>query len=322
MKKIFLSVAVLTLGVSGFVAAQTSPSIADLLKDATFGYNEQNVLAVDTIDATAIHLRSPIIKYLNGDAIYTYRLTYSPYPIEDLANVTDPAILDQIKSKEVSPTSEEDRVTLDLGIEDGLDPNTSYYAMVTPIDLYDEYGTSSEQVCFNLSQQRNDIGDNCLFFDKTPEEEHGSAVLSGEVPETDHNAASAVDLALANITDTISGNVITFQWTAVNGVDSMDIFVFNPSDAMYNRVGEVKMSAERYEYTMKWDGEHIFRFQPLNGGKEIIYNVNAMRSETKEPEKPITPPATGPVENTLLLLVLSGLIYLGYKRFKTQDSRC
>jgi hypothetical protein len=170
MKKIFLSVAALTLGISTFAAAQTSPSITDLLKDATFGYSEQDVLAVDSVDTTALHLRSPIIRYLNGDIIMLYRLTYSPYLLEDLKNTTDPAILDQIKSKDISLTNGADRVVLDLGIEDGLDIDTTYYAMVTPIDIYDEIGTSSEQVCFNLSQQRYEMGDDCLFFDQLSED--------------------------------------------------------------------------------------------------------------------------------------------------------
>jgi hypothetical protein len=130
----------------------------------------------------------------------------------------------------------------------------------------------------------------------------------------DHAAAvSNVDLALANITHTITGNVITLKWTAIDGVDNMDIFVFDPKEESWIRLGEVKMSAEQYAYTMARDGEHIFNFKPLNGGKEFRYNVNATRSEEETPE--IQPVQVGPAENIMLLLLLSGLAYIGYRRY-------
>jgi hypothetical protein len=40
---------------------------------------------------------------------------------------------------------------------------------VAPLDIYDDVGTSSEQVCFNLSQEKYEVGDKCLFFDKALE---------------------------------------------------------------------------------------------------------------------------------------------------------
>lgn len=323
MKKALLSLAVLTTLVGPtFVSAQTTPSITDLLKEASFGYDAQNYIAVDAIDTNSIQLRSPIIKYYNGEPIYIYRLTYSPYLVEDLATTSDPAILDKIKSKEVPLLNGEDRITLRLGTEDGLDPTQNYYAMVTPIDIYDEIGSSSEQICFNLSQQKYDIGDKCLLFGKVPESGTIEITQTGEIDNTqEHGASSTVDLELANISHTINGNVITFHWTAIQGVESMDIFVFDLKQEARTRVTEVKLSAEKYDYTMKRDGEHMFSFKPLNGGREKRYDVNAMRSEEKKETPTITPPATGPMETTLAVLMLSGLIYLGYRKYRIKAER-
>jgi hypothetical protein len=275
-------------------------------------------------------LRSPIIKYYNGDSIYIYRITYSPYPIEDLVGTADPAILDQIQSKEVTLRNGDDRVTLDLGTADGLDATTNYYAMINPIDIYDDIGTSSDQICFNLSQEKYDIGDNCMFFgaEPTPATGDTASVLDGEVdgtpvPTEEHSASSTTpDLALANITHTVTGNVITLKWTAIDGIDSMDILVFDPSDEAWHRVDEVKMSDERYDYTMKRDGEHIFNFKPLNGGKEIRYELNAMRGEEKEPTppKPIPPVVVGPAENVAALILLSLGAYVGYRLYRKRYS--
>jgi hypothetical protein len=104
------------------------------------------------------------------------------------------------------------------------------------------------------------------------------------------------------------------KWTAIDGVDNMDIFVFDIKEGSYIRLGEVKMSDEQYSYIMARDGEHIFNFKPLNGGKEFSYNVNAARSEEKKPEV-IQPVQVGPAENIMLLLLLSGLAYVGYRRY-------
>ena len=315
MKKIWLSVAALAL-LTSFAAAQTIPSITSLLQDASFGYNEQNRIAVESIDTSSILLRSPIIKYYNGDSIMFYRLTYSPILIEDLVTTNDPAILEQIKSKEVVLTQGSDRVMLSLGTDDGLSPGTTYYAIVTPIDIYDDIGTSSEQICFNLAQEKYETGDKCLSFGKSAETVHGGEVT----PE--HSAASTADLALANITHTVAGNTITLRWTEINGVDNMDLFVFDIKEETRTRLGEVRISAERYDYTMKWDGEHMFNFKPLNGAREFRYSLNAMRSDDKEPEKPvITPPDTGPAESVLAMLAISGLLYLGYRRYKLKAER-
>jgi hypothetical protein len=40
-----------------------------------------------------------------------------------------------------------------------------------------------------------------------------------------------------------------------------------------------------------------------------------MRSEATPEPVIANPPKTGPVENTLLIIALSGLIYVGYRRY-------
>jgi hypothetical protein len=321
MKKLLLSAAALTVGAGLMVAnAQTLPSITSLLQDASFGYDQQNRVIVDSITSTEITLISPIIMYYNNDAVMFYRLTYSPYMVEQLSNNATLGMSDQVKSKENTLQNGTDRMVMTLGVEDGLDVNRNYYAFVTPIDIYDDIGNSSEQICFNLAQERYDIGDNCLVFEMAPVA-HG-----GEVEQVvEHGAPSTADMALANITHTIAGDVITLKWTAIDGVDKIDLFVFNIESEGYSRVGEVRISDEEYKYTMKWDGEHIFRFNPLNGAKEVVYTVNAMKSAEPQPEQPKpvipVPPATGPIENTLAILGMSGLIYFVYRKYRLKADR-
>jgi hypothetical protein len=313
MKKILIFVALSLVAMSAVTTAAPS-SIAELLQDASFGYNDTAKLSVDTIDTSMITLTSPIIRDIGGNYVTEYRITYSPYLVEDLAVMDTQTLSTILKTKETRLKSGEEDVKFTLGVDDGLDTTGTYYLMVTPIDMYDDLGKSSQQVCFNLEQELYAIGDGCLTFAA----DHSAAATTPASTDTEHYVSTA-DMSLANISHTIDGNTVTLQWTAVGGNPDIDIFVFDTSIEKYVRLATVKMSDEKYTYVMKWDGEHIFRFVPLDGGKEMVYNVQAMKTSPNEPEKkdPVitTVPGTGPVENVLAILVLSGVGYFLYKRY-------
>ncbi|MDR0282079.1 MAG: hypothetical protein LBI53_01815 [Candidatus Peribacteria bacterium] len=316
MKKLLTSLGVVALVVFSFVQAQTTLSIVELLKNASFGYDSNNQISISEITEASVTISSPVVKDVSGYDVYWYRLSYSPYLVEDLAKDDGVERFQEVKSKDFTlmSTSADLFPKFTLSIEgEELDKNTTYYALVTPIDMYDTVGTSSEQVCFNLARGEYDLGDKCLVFDVSGELTHHSA---GE-PTGEHGAAK-VDMSLANVTHTINGNVITLRWTALEGPDRVDLYVFNLSEEKFVRIGEPKMTDEKFDYTMKRDGEHIFRLIPSDGGKEIVYNVQAVASTPTPPTEPAVPvvPETGPVENMLIILMVSGLIYVGYRYYQ------
>jgi len=326
MKKLLISLGALTLLVATSTQAASTVSIEELFQSASFGYNQRNAVSVDSISATMITMVSPIIKDYGGENVLIYKMTYSPYLMEDLADTTNQSMLNEVKTKEVALRGGDTFVTLTLGTSDGLDASKNYYVMVTPIEMYDEAGTSSEQVCFNLVEERYGIGNACVDFAK----EHGSFSTTPN-PTTDvtitHGSPSSTDMSLANVTHTIAGNTITLRRVALEGTDKVDIFLFDLQDGKYVRLATVAMSAEKYTHTMTWDGEHIFRVIPLDGGKEVVYNVQAMRTgETPPPPPPaqgpvITdPPKTGPVENMIAVIVLSVAGYFLYRRYAKRYS--
>ncbi|MDR0369829.1 MAG: hypothetical protein LBH96_04955 [Candidatus Peribacteria bacterium] len=284
MKKISAFVALASVMVFSVTYAAT-PSITELLQNASFGYSDTDKISVETIDTSKITLVSPIIRDIGGDYVQIYRTTYSPYLIEDLELMDTQTLSTTMKSIDTRLRSGEPSVKIMLGVEDGLTASETYYVMVTPVDMYDALGTSSQQLCFNLEKELYAMGDDCLTF----KEEHSSATTNAEL---EHNAPRA-DMSLANITHTINGNTVSLGWTRVEGSDKIDIFLFDPSVEKFVRLDSVKMSDEKYDYVMKWDGEHIFRFIPLDGGREYDYNVQAMRTSTEEPkkeEKPVVTP--------------------------------
>jgi hypothetical protein len=110
------------------------------------------------------------------------------------------------------------------------------------------------------------------------------------------------------------------RWTSIAGGGDADILLFDLQQEKFIRLATVRMSDERYDYTMTWDGQHLFRFRPLDGGTEVRYPVQAMRGTTPTPP-PTTGkieklPPTGPVEDTLGMLLIALLIYGGYKLYQ------
>ncbi|MDR2191087.1 MAG: hypothetical protein LBP53_08230 [Candidatus Peribacteria bacterium] len=320
MKKLVLSLSLFLAGTVGISSAVNMAGIAELRTNASFGYTTQDVITVPLITPSSIGIASPILKDIGGDDMTIYKLTYGPYLMEDLVNASE-TLLKEIQVK--TGVVQDGQVHFSLGLSDGLTGDKTYYAMITPLGIYDEPGTSSAQICFNLAQERYEIGNACQNFDKPQEVEHPVATTSTEpLTETAHTAASApVNMSLANITHTIDGNTISLKWTALEGGGTIDIFVFDFRQEKYILAGTVRMTDEKFDYKMTWDNEHLFRFVP-QAGTEFTYTVNAVRGPEPTPPAPVIvkPPVTGPVENMLAVLLLSLLVYGGY-RYYTRKSR-
>lgn len=189
----------------------------------------------------------------------------------------------------------------------------TYYGIVVPVDDNVLYGKHSKEFCFNFTEKKYAEGEACNTFGN-PE---GVKVANAgdEIPsdEEEHDAAGA-NMALADISHTVEGKTITLTWTALPGSDNVEIKLFNKEKADYVTLTTVPMSQEKYEYT--YDGttqEFLFAFIPRDSkGKEIRYDVNVREEADVSPEIKNVP-ATGPVENMLVMAALTLIIYAGYK---------
>jgi len=93
----------------------------------------------------------------------------------------------------------------------------------------------------------------------------------GEGKYTPTHGAAGADMNLANVTHLVVGNKVTLRWTAVNGSDKVDIFLWNPVSEVFNKLATVNMSDETYTFTATRNGEHLINFMPNNGGREKRY---------------------------------------------------
>ena len=71
-------------------------------------------------------------------------------------------------------------------------------------------------------------------------------------------------MSLANVTHTITSNRVTLRWTAVDGSDKVDIFLWNPTSSLFERLTSTNMSTESYSFPLTRNGEYIVNFMPNN----------------------------------------------------------
>ena len=99
-------------------------------------------------------------------------------------------------------------------------------------------------------------------------------------------------MSLAYIQHTIAQNKVKLSRTAVAGSDKVDIFLFNPTSSLFERLASINMADEKYEFTLTRNGEYILNFMPNNGGTEYRYTFVANGVIA-------TPTPTGTVKKTV-----------------------
>lgn len=336
MKKSLLILASLTL-VWGIFGVSYALNIADLFPnwepvagdvyskilsdyDARW-YSNEDSLSACTTDDNEITITSPII---SDDLMYEipeYRIFVSPYRIDQIKS-NDPSVdTSKIIMKRFKREGNPSEMTFKIGASDWLDGDTAYYAFVSPLNEYDDLWTPSKEVCFHMNMRMCMMDTECDTFDALvnptpiePEIAEPEENTEENTEEETHGAASdCVSMKLANVTHVTNGKTITLKWTDV-GEGDVDIAVFvpdewDPSNWSYKRIGTAKMSDEKFDYTMKWDGEHNFILRNACG--EVRYKADA---KMWEPEKIVTP-ATGPAENVLYIAIAAIVLYGAYTIF-------
>jgi hypothetical protein len=167
---------------------------------------------------------------------------FSQYPLSQI--LEDTTLLDQSKEKTFDFTTVGTNVTMELtSTGDNITPSTVYYVSIIPKDQNGILGEISNELRFKLATQT-----------------YGEGTTTGS---TVHTAAGA-NMSLANITHTITSNRVSLRRTAVDGSDKVDIFLWNPTSEVFERLASVNMSDEKYDFTLTRNGEYIVNFMPNN----------------------------------------------------------
>ncbi len=276
----------------------------NLNDEIPFGYTVSQKITVDQIALDKIIIKSPVIEDELGNKITKYTVMFSQYPLSQILENT--TLLDQSKEKTFDFTTVNTEVTMELNAtEDGITPTNAYYLSVIPKDNNGILGEISNEIRFKLATQK--------YGEGTPDD-----------TLTAHTAAWA-NMSLANITHTIASNKATLRWTSIDGSDSIDLFLWNPTSEMFERLTTVAMNAESYTFTLTRNGEYIVNFVPNNGGTEHRYTFVANGITAGTTNTSTTPiignniPATWPKENILIVLAIATVVYFIYRKAKAKN---
>ncbi len=306
MKKllaIFAS-ALLLIGVTTAATWDLRSWMDNLDTQIPFGYAVNQKIVVDQISLDKIVIKSPVIYDELGNKITKYTVMFSQYPLSQILETT--SLLDQSKERTFEFSTIGDTVSMELTVTgDMLNPNVVYYLSVIPKDKNGTLGEISNEIRFKLSTQMSGEG--------TP----------STTSTTGTHAAAWANMSLANVTHTITSNRATLRWTAVDGSDKVDIFLRNPTSSLFERLASVNMSAESYTFTLTRNGEYIVNFMPNNWGTEYRYTfvaqgITASTTTTTTPPKIGKIPATWPKENILVVLWISTVLYIIYRRARSK----
>ena len=254
-----------------------------------------------------ITITTPTVEDSTIDVATTYDLFVSPYRISQIKDWDSSIDTSKIIMKKVEINNADENVKFELSADE-FDSNTAYYGFISPVDWWDGVGTPTKEICFKMSNSMclQDTACEALNTVVTPNNEE---VKNWVVEE--HGAASdCVWMDMANVTHVLNGDVLTLIWTAVDG-DTVEIAIFDPTSEVYKSLWQARMSDEKFEYKMKWDGEQNFKL--TNGCKDLYYKADAKRWEP-ESEIKVTP-ATGPAENVLYVAIAAIVLYGAYVVF-------
>lgn len=335
MKKSFLSLAGLAMIASLFVGVAGAlnfdevflwePTVTDYQRilqeyDSTWWYTDNDFLST-SMDGLELTLESAVIEDWSLSPIPNYQLFVSPYRVSRLRDgdaSVDPAQISTFRFE----YKWAENASFSFSPDGWFNPSQIYYGFISPLDEYDDFGTPSTEFCFILNEWQVQFSEGCDALELLIAPVENEPAVAENIPDDvvldeldwEHWAAGCVGMELANITHTVDeNNVITLRWTSVGDPNTnVEIAIFNPNEEAYQKLADVKMSAEKYAYKMQWNGEHNFVL--TNGcGKEVGYKVDSAIKTPVQPE--IVPPATWPAENIFMILIAAIVLYGAYTIF-------
>lgn len=258
-------------------------------------------ISVECDASNGVKISSPMVEDSTLDAVSIYNLFLSPYRMDQIKSWNPNVDTSKIIMKKVEVNEGGESVDFDIPSSE-LDPNTTYYAFISPVDLFDVIGTPSKEICF--------IASNNVCLQDTACDTIDALKVNWWDDVVKNHGTSCVWMDMANVSHVKNGDTITLSWTAVDG-DTVEIAIWDPEAEVYKSVWTANMDDGKFDYKIQRDGEQNFLLG--NGCRDVKHKADAkMWEETAEK---IVTPATGPVENIMYVAIAAIVLYGAYVLF-------
>ena len=340
MKKQISLAALAVVGLTTFTYAATPLLNLDKVfsanpdKDFDFGYTENQNITVQGFKSAQegtentnknFVITSPFLK----DAVDSDAETYTVLLGKNMMRTYLTGDRSDLSEVNFTPKDEDKalgQLTMKLETKD-LEKNAYYHGIVVPVDDNVQEGRPSKEFCFNIEKEAFAEGLACETFGVSAAQavaEPVDAVDATSENDEEHSAAGA-DMKLADISHTIEGNKIYLSWTALPQSSNVEIKLFNKELNDFRSLGTVPMTQQKFEYIMEDPNAtdpYIFAFIPRDSkGREIRYPVNVRHETDVVPDlKPVKEIKVGPVEDMMLILGVTLLLYVGYRVYASRKA--
>lgn len=295
--------------------AQTKDEVvAELLKNSEWGYKTTDKELIKPISKTASSVTLEIpVAYHDGNVVTDYYLSWGSlslteikdnYNMDDLTKMRD----SDSESKRLGAPVYKVEGNKIIATLDILEPNKDVYLSVEPLVSSAKDGKTIEDYKFNLSTLT-------ISTSTTP------TAIASDI----HDAGG--QKAIINVTCVWdnTANRVTLLWDVNTALSANKVEISHRGDVQQGAMtvkGTPHISEKRFVIDTPHRNLQLFRLKPIDAnntmvGYEIQYECKP-DNKPADPKKPIPVTGkTGPMENTLVIVGLSIVAYVLYRRFRT-----
>lgn len=324
MKKLF-SLLALSLIVSGFALpvalfAQTNDEIISELQawasDWWYAVSDKTLVKVIAKTDNTATIEAPVAKR-DGQTIQSYYITWAPISYDEIATNTNIDDLNKVKDSDTSALSSGGTPLYTIQWEklvftiDIAEPTKDIYVSILPEDEARRTGNWIEDFTFNLS---------------TVQLNSQVTAVAGDVYDTSINQAIINVSCMWDAT----ANRTTLLWDINTALSATTVEISHRPDENQGAMtvkGTPNITDRRFTVDTPHREVQLFRLKPLdNNGAMLGNEIQYICKPDPTPTTPVAPtnptnpipvtPETGPLETAVIVLVISVLGYVVYRKVR------
>ena len=284
-------------------AHNTAADILEQLDDDQWTYvdNKDAIAEVSKTEKNSIILQTTKALY-DGKDVFSYKVFYSESMLSSQKFSDIESVIIRWKN-----ASNGKKVELIL---DGLKTNTTYYAVIAPVNPDDEWDAPLEKITWEIKFKTNaDVEDT-----NEPIWDNAWSPANNE-PQAKNNPVN-----LKNIKNSIENNNVELSRLIENNdKHKIDISLRHNNDISFSPVGNINADTQKFSFSVDKPGPYFVKMKLMDSSWKQVWadkNININVAAFDEDITPIVtnPPKVWPATDIMIALILFAMmIYIVYR---------